>query len=135
MNTRNVARNASELPDWQRATRNLGADEPRETLLLQELARLELRLVDESLSALLFGNDFDFEDARPKFAGDKQALPRRIVGNAIQDGFRIASIPRTQQPVKINPPHNGASLRLNPCDPITVPYVRKNLAVHQFQFV
>ena len=54
MNTRNLARNASELLDWQRATRNLGADEPRETLLLQELARLELRLVDEESLGITF---------------------------------------------------------------------------------
>jgi hypothetical protein len=62
---------------------------------------------------------------RPKFAGHKQALPARIVRNAIQDGFRIASIRRTQQPVNINPSHNGAILRRNPRDPIAVPYVRK----------
>jgi len=66
----------------------------------------------KGLSTLPFGNDFDFEDARPKFAGDKQALPLRIVRNAIQDGFRIASIPRTQQPVKINPPF-GALQKLS----------------------
>jgi hypothetical protein len=72
-----------------------------------------------------FRNDFDFENVRPKFAGHKQALPARIVRNAIQDGFRIASIRRTQQPVNINPSHNGAILRRNPRDPIAVPYVRK----------
>ena len=83
----------------------------------------------------MFRNEADLEDTRPQFAGDKQTLSIRIVGNSVQHRARFHVINRAQKAFEINPANNPTTLRRDPGDSISLPHVGENLALHELEFV
>src|ERR1700683_3664112 len=51
----------------------------------------------------LFGNDFDFEELRPKLAGDEEATVDGVIGDSVEDGFGIGDRARRQKACEVDP--------------------------------
>ena len=80
-------------------------------------------------------SDADLENLRPEFAGHEQAIPGRVVGDAVRGINALRLIPGAQQASQIDPSHDLAGLRRDPRDPIRRPDVRENLSFDVLQFV
>ena len=80
-------------------------------------------------------SDADLENLRPEFAGHEQAIPGRVVGDAVRGINALRPILGAQQTLQIDPSHDLAGLRRNPRDPIRRPDVRENLSLDVLQFI
>ena len=77
----------------------------------------------------------DLKNSRPEFAGDVKLIVCLIVSNAIQHGFRILKLAFGHQAVHIDPRRYVATLRIDRRDPVVVPDVCINLALHKLELV
>src|SRR5689334_18541139 len=77
----------------------------------------------------------DLKQSRPEFAGYIKFVVRLIVGDSIQHGFRILQFTFRHESAQIDPGSHMTILRIDRRDPIFVPDVRIDLAVHVFELV
>src|SRR5580698_129179 len=71
---------------------------------------------------------------RPIFARNKQPLPPRVPGDAVQNVFLLMRL-SLRNPRKFNPCRHLPRLRINPRNPIRMPNVRPDLPANKFQLI
>ena len=94
-----------------------------------------MTFVQPQLCRTCLRNQPYFKDAGPEFAGDEQALSLGIVSDAVQHRILFNPIDWTQKTGEINPAEHLPVLRGDAGDPIGLPYIGVNLAVHELQFI
>src|SRR5215831_95352 len=88
-----------------------------------------------NLPLFRFGNDLNLKNTRPQFAGDKQALLRRIISDAVQHRALLQFVHGAEKAGQVDPPNHFAGLRRDPRDTIRLPYVGQNLSFEKLELV
>src|SRR4051812_9896924 len=71
---------------------------------------------------------------RPPFAGDEQAIARRVVGNAVQNRLRARTDDRVQ-PGQIDPLAHASRPQVDDGDSIRMPDVGVDVAANEFELI